>query len=165
MKPFSTDGWEENGGALLSSPREGGAPTLQWALTEKQSITFASLVSIQTVFTQPVMQHFDLRHATEFQVPKFYGLLQCAPILLLSGKGGCLTLLRKWSQHYAKVHGLWQPRAESPVLGSLIAFGFPTLNDGNSATLGHSHSFCDVWDPETTLSHLGLCPTSPPEHL
>ena len=31
--------------------------------------------------------------------------------------------------------------------------------------LGYPSSFCDPEDPETTLSHLGFCPASPPEHL
>lgn len=47
----------------------------------------------------------------------------------------------------------------------LFSASFPSLMFGNSATLRHPHSFCDPRDPETTLSHLGFCSTSPPEHL
>jgi len=36
---------------------------------------------------------------------------------------------------------------------------------GNSAALRNPCSSCDPGDPETTLSHLVFCPTSPPECL
>ena len=59
----------------------------------------------------------------------------------------------------------WQPGAESPLLGLLIAAGFLGPMPGSSAVLRHLHSFCDTRDPETILIHLGLYPTLPPECL
>lgn len=77
--------------------------------------------------------------------------LQCATTLLLLGGGdGDLTALCRappcwaWSPDCtAAVHGLWQHGAESPLLGSRTAAGFPTLNLGNSVALRHPRSFCD----------------------
>ena len=66
-------------------------------------------------------------------------------------------LLRHWSPDCAAVWGLWQHYPESPLLGSLFAAGFPALTLENSATLSHPCSFCDPWDPETTLPHLWFC--------
>ena len=42
---------------------------------------------------------------------------------------------------------------------------FPGSNAWQLCWLRQPHSFCDPGDPETTLSHLGFCPSSPPEHL
>ena len=63
----------------------------------------------------------------------------------------------------AVVCGIWQPRAESPLLGWLITAGFPAPMPGNSEALCHPQSSCG--DPETTMSHLGFYPASPPKHL
>jgi len=60
---------------------------------------------------------------------------------------------------------LWPHLGERPLRGSLIVASFPALMLGNSATLRHPRSSCDPGDPETTLSHLGFCPTLPPKHL
>ena len=81
-------------------------------------------------------------------------------LLLLPG-----SLLRKRSPDGAEIQGLWQHLAERPRQGSLIVASFPSSMLVNSATLRHPRSFCDPRDPETTLSHLGFCPTQPPEHL
>ena len=50
------------------------------------------------------------------------------PVVLLAG-----PLLREQMPNYAAVSGFWLSQAESPLLGSLIAAGFPALMSGNSA--------------------------------
>lgn len=63
------------------------------------------------------------------------------------------------------MHGLWQPGAESPVLGLLTAASFPAPMFKNSATFRNPCNVYDLGDPETTESYLGFCPMSSPEQL
>ena len=49
----------------------------------------------------------------------------------------------------ATVHSVWQPRAESPLLGSLTPAGFPSRVPWNCVVGRHPHSFCDPGDSET----------------
>ena len=97
------------------------------------------------------------RHAPTLILQRKEGLII---ILLLAG-----PLLREWSPCHAVVQSLWQHLAESPLLGELIAAHFPASMLGNSVTLRHPYSFCDPREPETTLSHVGVCPPMPPECL
>jgi len=55
-------------------------------------------------------------------------------------------------------HGLWQPQAESPFLGSVFAASFPVPIPGSSVILRHLRSFYDPEGPETTLSQRGFHP-------
>ena len=68
------------------------------------------------------------------------------------------SLLEEQWPDCAADHGLWQPRAESPLLGSVSAAGFPARTPGSSAALRHPRSFCDPEGPETTLSREGSTP-------
>ena len=128
---------------------------------------------LHSVYPQPVTEHFYLSPATPFGVSKLCCLLWHAFTPLLQGVGGrscpgsaaCwATTLRAVAQPLA-VHGLWQHPAESPLLRSLVAAGFPAQMPGNSPTLRQPCSFCDSGDPEPRLSHLGFHPVSPPECL
>ena len=55
--------------------------------------------------------------------------------------------------------------SRKPTPSSLITAGFLALMPGNSAALRYPLSSCASEDPGTTLSHLGLYPTLPPECL
>ena len=101
-------------------------------------------------------------------------LVMHLPLLLFPVEGtgshfGCRLLGPCLESHCppnsAVFRGLWQHLAEKPLWGWLIVACFPTPKLGNSATLRYPHSFCGPGDPETTLSHLGFCPTSPSQHL
>ena len=125
-----------------------------------------------SMLTQPVTE--PLRHTTPFGVFKPCRLLWLTDVPLLprirdewvgSGDGFAACWAPAWRviTNSVVVCGLWQRWAESPLLGLLIAAGFPALMSGTSAALRHSWSPCDPRNLETTLSHLRFCPTSPPE--
>lgn len=89
---------------------------------------------------------------------------------VLLGKGLALPFLlascpgKQWHNCRA-VHSLWQYRAESWHQQWLFSAGYYTPLPGNSAPLRWHLFLCDPGDPQTTLSFLGFCPTSPPNHL
>ena len=93
------------------------------------------------------------------------------PLLPGGGEGSHCSLVACWAPVWtavmgcATVHGLWQLLAERPLQGLLIVAGFSIPMLGNSTALRHPHLFSDPGYPETTLSHLGFCPTLPPEDL
>jgi len=63
-----------------------------------------------------------------------------------------VSLLEEQWPNCAMDHGLWQPQAESPLLGSVSLASFPDLIPGSFAALRHPQSSCDPEGPETTLS-------------
>ena len=76
-----------------------------------------------------------------------------------------VPLLREQSPDCAVAPGIWQPPAESPLLGLLIAADFLLRCLGTLSTQ-QPLSSCDPRTLETTLSHLGFHPTLPSsEHL
>ena len=89
LKAFYLALEDENGCAPVSSPAAEKLPPPFPEPSQKSSqITLGSLVSICTPFTQPVTEHFYLKHMTPLWVSKLYSLLRCTLAQLLPGQGG-----------------------------------------------------------------------------
>ena len=118
-----------------------------------------------SMLTQPVTEHFYLKHVTPFQVSNFYRLL-CAPVPLLPGEGG------GFSRGYCHLLGPCSESGHLTVLWFMV-YGNPPLRAhswaqclqlacplqclGTLPHLGTPALLSDPRDPETTLSHLGFC--------
>lgn len=144
------------------------SPTLECKLRaprEKQFIPLISPIPVRTLLTQPGTECFCLRHTTLSGVSKPCTLLWCIPMRLHLGEGGkspggsphCWAPARGAVANLPSVLSLWPPRAESRLLGSVIAAYFPTPKPGNCATFTPLSSH-DRRDPETTL----VTPRIPP---
>lgn len=168
LKAFYTNGWDEHGGALLSSTKlKSHAPHS----SEEQLITLVSLVFIRTCVLSACVQA-PLSQACN-RVSKLQLLVtpmaQIA-LFLMRRVLPCSCFLptpplpRKWFHDCTMVCSLWQYRAESWHLSSLLSAGFPAIPGNNAAPRCHP-LFLWPWDPETRVSHLGFCSTLPPEHL
>lgn len=111
-----------------------------------------------------------------FVCTKLCKLLWCTPTPILAGpldweKSPPLLDFRcrapSWRTvaHCAAVCGFVANWADSPFSGPLTIASFPTLMLEISGGLGTSVLSLTQVDPEITLSHLGFCPTLPPEHF
>ena len=106
LRAFSTNRRDENGSSPISSP---GAESSQHphslVSSHKKAITLVSLVSVLTLFTQPVTEYFYLRQVTQFPVSKLYGLLWHTPVPFFSGEGNgsCPTSPFCWTPAWRAV--------------------------------------------------------------
>lgn len=96
-----------------------------------------------SVLTQPVTEHLYLRAGPYSSLQTLEtpaGHTQATPSGKERGSCPCAvagSLLRKQSPDWATVHGIWQPGAESPLLGLVIRVRVPASMPGSSATLGN----------------------------
>lgn len=139
----------------LEEPRAQGPP-LQWALREKV-VNHSCLPSLRThsVLTRPVTEHFCLCCTALFGISKPSRFLQCSSMPLYPwrnwGESPGLPVSATWGvpAWWAVAWLYFRLRfvatwAESPLLSSTSAAGFPALILGSSATLRYPQSFCDL---------------------
>ena len=169
LKAFETtlEDESENGSLLIlliSSPGgESSGPPFS-VRPQRKAINHSRLPGLcwHSMLTQPVTQHFFLRHMTPFWASKPCRPLWCALGRLSWGMMGvlhdsaCLLGHCFESSHMscARVHDLCHPWSESPIFGSLIATGFPAPNFWELCCTQAPPIFLSPWE---TWDHLGFC--------
>ena len=160
QKAFSNDEWDDYGGAPLCSPgAESSYPPRFSEASQKSNQSLLSLSFNQnSMFSCPMTKCFYLRHITEFQSSKFYGLLWHGPILFFPGErrgyhhtsAFCWKLPRKAVTQLCSSSQFiaLQSRKLAPMLA--VFTQLPHFCLGTVQHLDATHSSCDARELEST---------------
>jgi len=163
LKAFITDGWDEYGCALLSSPQLKICTPHSSLSLHRKAVNHSCLPSFHqnSVFTLPVSECFYLRHTTEFQNSQLLGTPMAGTHAVPPREG--LTMLlpfarpvpRKQLPNHAAVQFMvTQSRKPAPRLTVLSHTPMP----GNSAALRHHSFFLQPWGSSDHAVTPGILP-------